>query len=125
MRPSTHANGLTFDRQGRLLVAGWASRSVWRVEADGSVQTLASEFGGKKINSPNDIVVQSNGAIWFTDSPGALYNPGMEADDLQQYLDFQGVFRIGPEGSPAASRRSATRCIPTGSPSRPTRRRCT
>ena len=99
MRPSTHANGLTFDREGRLLVAGWASRSVWRVEPDGRRYTLASEFGGRKINSPNDIVVQSNGAIWFTDSPGALYNPGMEAEDLQQYLDFQGVFRIGPEGS--------------------------
>src|SRR5262249_6549208 len=102
MPPSTRANGLTFDREGRLLVAGWASRSVWRIEADGSVGTLASKFEGKKINSPNDIVVQSNGAIWFTDSPGALYNPGMEADDLQQYLDFQGVFRIGPDGTLSA-----------------------
>jgi sugar lactone lactonase YvrE len=96
--PTTHANGLTFDRQGRLLVAGWASRSVWRIEADGSVTTLASHYRGKKINSPNDIVVQSDGSIWFTDSPGALYNPGMEAEDLQQYLDFQGVFRIAPDG---------------------------
>ena len=96
--PTTHANGLTFDREGRLLVAGWASRSVWRLEPDGSMTTLASRYRGKKINSPNDIVVQSDGSIWFTDSPGALYNPGMEADDLQQYLDFQGVFRITPDG---------------------------
>ena len=96
--PTTHANGLTFDREGRLLVAGWASRSVWRIEADGAVTTLASRYRGKKINSPNDIVVQSDGSIWFTDSPGALYNPGMEAGDLQQYLDFQGVFRIAPDG---------------------------
>ncbi len=98
LEPSTHANGLTFDREGRLLVAGWASRSVWRVERDGSRKTLASRYEGKKINSPNDIVVSSDGSIWFTDSPGALYNPGMESDDVQQYLDFQGVFRIAPDG---------------------------
>ena len=44
IRPSTKANGLTFDKQGRLCVAGWASRSVWRVERDGSVTTLASHY---------------------------------------------------------------------------------
>lgn len=97
IRPSTKANGLTFDRQGRLCVAGWASRSVWRVERDGSVTTLASHYRGQRINSPNDIVVRSDGAIYFTDSPGALYNVGMAAEDLQQYLDFQGVFRISPD----------------------------
>src|SRR5205823_1797307 len=80
IRPSGKANGLTFDRQGRLCVAGWASRSVWRVEADGSVKTLASHHEGKKINSPNDIVVRSDGSIYFTDSPGALYNVGMAAE---------------------------------------------
>ena len=98
IHPSGKANGMTFDRQGRLNIAGWASRSVWRVEADGSVTTLASLYEGKKINSPNDIVVKSDGAIYFTDSPGALYNPAMAAEDLQQYLDFQGVFRISPDG---------------------------
>jgi gluconolactonase len=99
IHPSGKANGLTFDRQGRLCVAGWASRSVWRVETDGSVTTLASLYEGRKINSPNDIVVKSDGAIYFTDSPGALYNPAMAAEDLQQYLDFQGVFRVAPDGS--------------------------
>jgi len=98
IRPSTKANGLTFDREGRLCVAGWASRSVWRVERDGGVKTLASHYEGKKINSPNDIVVKSDGAIYFTDSPGALYNVGMAAEDVQQYLDFAGVFRIAPDG---------------------------
>lgn len=98
IRPSGKANGLTFDREGRLCVAGWASRTVWRVEADGSVKTLASHCKGRKINSPNDIVVRSDGSIYFTDSPGALYNVGMAAEDLQQYLDFQGVFRISPGG---------------------------
>jgi len=99
IRPSTKANGLTFDREGRLCVAGWASRSVWRVEHDGRVTPLASHFEGKRINSPNDIVVRSDGAIYFTDSPGALYNVGMAAEDVQQYLDFQGVFRISPDGT--------------------------
>jgi len=99
IRPSTKANGLTFDKEGRLCVAGWASRSVWRVEGDGSVTTLASHYRGKRINSPNDIVVRSDGAIYFTDSPGALYNVGMASEDLQQYLDFQGVFRISPDGA--------------------------
>ena len=99
LRPSTKANGLTFDREGRLCVAGWASRSVWRVEPDGKVTTLASHYQGKRINSPNDIVVRSDGAIYFTDSPGALYNVGMAAEDVQQYLDFQGVFRISPDGT--------------------------
>src|SRR5712664_3799301 len=78
IRPSTKANGLTFDKEGRLCVAGWASRSVWRVERDGSVTTLASHYGGKRINSPNDIVVRSDGAIYFTDSPypnGLAFTP--------------------------------------------------
>jgi gluconolactonase len=98
IRPSGKANGLTFDRHGRLCVAGWASRSVWRVETDGGVKTLASHYEGKRINSPNDIVVRSDGAIYFTDSPGALYNVGMAAEDVQQYLDFAGVFKIAPDG---------------------------
>ena len=99
IRPSNKANGLTFDKEGRLCVAGWASRSVWRVEHDGSVKTLASHYQGKRINSPNDIVVRSDGSIYFTDSPGALYNVGMASEDLQQHLDFQGVFRISPDGA--------------------------
>src|SRR5204862_1054640 len=72
IRPSRKANGLTFDKEGRLCVAGWASRSVWRAESDGKVTTLASHYEGKRIKSPNDIVVRSDGAIYFTDSPGAL-----------------------------------------------------
>lgn len=89
IRPSTKANGLTFDAQGRLLVAGWASRSIWCVEPDGSITTLASHYEGKKMNSPNDIVVKSDGSIYWTDSPGALFNVGMAGDDVQQYLPFR------------------------------------
>jgi gluconolactonase len=97
-RPSTKANGLTYDAQGRLLVAGWASRSIWRVEHDGSITTLASHYDGRKLNSPNDIVVRSDGAIYWTDSPGALFNVGMAGDDVQQHLPFQGVFRLDADG---------------------------
>lgn len=97
MRPSTKANGLTFDREGRLLAAGWASRSIWRVEPDGSVTTLASHYEGGKLNSPNDIAVKSDGSIWWTDSPGALFNVGMAGDDVQQHLPFQGVFRLSAD----------------------------
>lgn len=99
MSPTGHANGMTFDHNGRLLVAGWSSRTVWRREKDGSQATLASHFEGKKINTPNDIVVKSDGAIYWTDSDGGLYIPGMEGEDVQKYLDFSGVFRISPDGT--------------------------
>jgi gluconolactonase len=94
-----HANGTTFDRQGRLLVAGWSSRTVWRRDQDGSLVTIASHYEGKKLNTPNDIVVRSDGSIYFTDSDGGLFIPGMEGEDLQKYLDVSGVYRIGPDGS--------------------------
>jgi gluconolactonase len=99
LRPSGKANGMTYDRQGRLVVAGWASRTVWRMEPDGSIVTLASRYQGKKINTPNDIVAKSDGAIYWTDPPMAMYIPGMAGDDVQRYLDFIGVFRLSPDGS--------------------------
>jgi gluconolactonase len=98
LKPSSHANGMTFDQQGRLTVAGWSKRSVWRFEHDGSITTIASHYQGKKINSPNDIVVKSDGSTWFTDSAGGLVIPGMVAEDVQRYLPFQGVYRITPDG---------------------------
>jgi gluconolactonase len=98
LRPSVKANGLALDRENRLLVAGWGGRTVFRFEKEGSRTTLADRWGGKKLNSPNDIVVKSDGSIWFTDPPGGLLNVGMVGDDLQRYLDIQGVFRISPDG---------------------------
>ena len=98
LKPSAHADGMALDLDDRLVVAGWAGRTVFRIEKDGSVKTLASHFEGKKLNSPNDIVVRSDGSIYFTDSPGGLVNVGMVGDDLQKYLDIQGVFRISPDG---------------------------
>lgn len=98
MHPSGYADGMTLDREGRLIVAGWSSRNVWRLEKDGSQTMLATHFEGKKINAPNDIVMKSDGAIYFTDPAGGMMIPGMIAEDCQQYLDFNGVFRISPDG---------------------------
>jgi gluconolactonase len=99
MRPSGHANGMTFDLQGRLTLAGWCNRTVFRFEHDGSLTTLASHYDGKKLNSPNDIVVKSDGSTYWTDSAGGLGIPGMVAEDIQRYLDVQGVYRLTPDGA--------------------------
>lgn len=99
MAPSGKADGMTLDREGRLVVAGWGSRTVWREEHDGRCVVLASHYQGKKLNTPNDIVVKSDGAIYWTDPTGGLTNPGMCGDDVQQYLDFNGVYRLSPDGS--------------------------
>ena len=98
LRPSVKANGMALDRENRLVVAGWGGRTVFRFEKDGSRRTLADRWEGKKLNSPNDIVVKSDGSIWFTDPPGGLLNVGMVGDDLQKYLEVQGVFRISLDG---------------------------
>ena len=98
VHPSRHANGMTFDREGRLVVAGWSQRTIWRIEHDGSFTTIASRYEGKKFNSPNDIVVRSDGSVYWTDSAGGLVIPGMVGEDMQRQLDIQGVFRLTPQG---------------------------
>ncbi|MES2561212.1 MAG: SMP-30/gluconolactonase/LRE family protein [Pseudomonadota bacterium] len=98
MKPSAKANGLALDAEGRVVVCGWSGRTVFRIEHDGSVTTLAHQWQGKKLNSPNDIVVHSNGWIYFTDPPGGLLNVAMVGADLQKYHDIQPVFRVSPDG---------------------------
>ena len=66
-KPSNHANGHTRDRQGRLISCEHSGRRVSRTEYDGSITVLMDRFEGKRLNSPNDIVVKSDGSIWFTD----------------------------------------------------------
>src|SRR5689334_1440126 len=66
-RPSGHANGNTRDRQGRLVTCEHLSRRVTRTEYDGSIAVLCDRYEGKRLNSPNDVVVKSDGSIWFTD----------------------------------------------------------
>ena len=66
-KPSNNANGNTRDRQGRLVTCEHGTRRVTRTEYDGSITILADRFEGKRLNSPNDVVVKSDGSIWFTD----------------------------------------------------------
>ncbi len=66
-RPSNYANGNTRDRQGRLVTCEHDSRRVTRTEYDGRITVLCDNFEGKRLNSPNDVVVKSDGSIWFTD----------------------------------------------------------
>ncbi len=94
--PSGHSNGLAFDRQGRLIACEHSNRQVSRTEADDTIVTLAHTYEGKKLNSPNDAVVKSDGSIFFTDPPYGLSArfgiPGT------QELAFQGVYRLLPDG---------------------------
>ncbi|WP_439616736.1 SMP-30/gluconolactonase/LRE family protein [Shinella sp.] len=66
-QPSNFSNGNTTDRQGRLLTCEHGGRRVSRTEHDGSITTIAERWNGKRLNSPNDVVVRSDGSIWFTD----------------------------------------------------------
>jgi gluconolactonase len=92
--PSNMANGLTYDRQGRLLACEHAVSRVTRTELDGTITILASYYEGKELNSPNDIVVKSDGGIYFTDPPyGRAEFYGVPRP---QELTFQGVYRIDP-----------------------------
>ncbi len=68
-KPSGHANGNTVDRQGRLITCEHGGRRVVRTEHDGRLAVLAARFDGKRLNSPNDVVVTADGSIWFTDPP--------------------------------------------------------
>jgi len=85
------ANGLTRDPQGRLVACEGLTRRVVREERDGSVTVVASSFQGKRINKPNDVVVKSDGAIYFTDPWNILPVPN------QWDLQFNGVFRVAPD----------------------------
>src|SRR5918996_5108161 len=67
-RPSNFANGNTRDRQGRLVTCEHGRR-ITRTEHDGTIAVLMDSYGGRRLNSPNDVVVRSDGAIWFTDPP--------------------------------------------------------
>ncbi len=85
------SNGLALDRQGRLVVTAMNDRTVYRLEADGSRTVLADRFEGKRFNGPNDIVVKSNGAIYFTDSVWGLRGA---AKDPARELPFSGFFLV-------------------------------
>ena len=88
---SGQANGNALDLQGRLVTCEHENRRVSRTEPDGTVIPLATHYEGKRLNSPNDIVCRSDGSVYFSDPPY-----GVKAE-LRE-LDFQGVFRVSPDG---------------------------
>ncbi|MCY0096734.1 SMP-30/gluconolactonase/LRE family protein [Hoeflea ulvae] len=93
--PSNNSNGNTVDRQGRLVSCEHLTRRVTRTEHDGSITVLADSFAGKRLNSPNDVVVHSDGSIWFTDpSYGILTD--YEGDVCEPELGGNHVYRIDP-----------------------------
>ncbi len=94
--PSNYANGHTRDRQGRLLSCEHGTRRVTRTELDGSITVIADSYQGKRLNSPNDIVVTADGAIWFSDPHYGI---------MTNYEGFAGeqelpchVYRVDPSG---------------------------
>lgn len=95
-RESSHgANGLTLDREGRLLTCEHTSRRVTRTEKNGSLTVLADKYGKKRLNSPNDLVVHTSGAVFFTDPPWGLGDGPKKYDDHpDKELPFNGVFRL-------------------------------
>ena len=91
LEPTNRANGLTRDLQGRLLACEHDSRRVTRLELDGSLTVIANNFQGRQLNRPNDIIVKSDGCIYFTD-PWTSPNPPQQWD-----LTFSGVYRVTPD----------------------------
>jgi gluconolactonase len=93
-KPSNNSNGNTRDRQGRLVTCEHGGRRVTRTELDGKVTVLIDSFGGKPLNSPNDVVVKSDGSIWFTDPPFGIlghYEGNQAAPELHP-----NVYRLDP-----------------------------
>ncbi|MBZ5582875.1 MAG: SMP-30/gluconolactonase/LRE family protein [Acidobacteriia bacterium] len=89
------SNGLAADRQGRIIICEHGNRRVTRLEKNGAVTVLAATYGGKRLNSPNDVVVKSDGSIYFTDPPSGLRGGD---NDAAKELPFNGVYRVTPEG---------------------------
>ena len=108
-KPSNMANGNTYDRRGRMLTCEHATSRVTRTDANGAISVLATHFDGKELNSPNDIVVKSDGRIYFTDPTfGRVPFYGVER---KPELSFRGVYRMDEDGGDLSS-------SPTISPSR-------
>ena len=92
-KPSGNANGHTRDRQGRIIACEHGGRRVIRYEYDGAITVIADSYQGKRLNSPNDVVVKSDGSIWFTDPPfgiGGFY----EGEKHTPELPHTNVYRV-------------------------------
>ncbi len=96
--PSGKANGNALDKQGRILTCEHFNRRVTRTEPDGTIVPLVSQYKGKRFNSPNDIIVKSDGSIYFTDPPFGLPMIKEKGWEELQELGYYGVFRLSPDG---------------------------
>ncbi|MAF40147.1 MAG: gluconolactonase [Chloroflexi bacterium] len=90
--PSFGTNGMTFDKQGNLVICESDNRQIMRRQADGSYTAIATHVGGKRLNRPNDIVGRSDGTLYFTD-------PGGRLSEEEKELDYSGVHIIAPSGA--------------------------
>jgi gluconolactonase len=96
-RPSNHSNGNTRDRQGRLVSCEHSGRRVSRTEHDGRITTLVDSYAGKRLNSPNDVVVKADGSVWFTDPSYGIMS---DYEGFQAEPEYGGanVFCLDLEG---------------------------
>ncbi|RUV98151.1 MULTISPECIES: SMP-30/gluconolactonase/LRE family protein [unclassified Mesorhizobium] len=93
--PSNNANGNTVDFQGRLVTCEHRARRVDRTEHDGSISVIADRFEGRRLNSPNDVVVRSDGTVWFSDPPYGIATD-YEGDRAEQEIEGCHVYRADP-----------------------------
>jgi gluconolactonase len=97
-QPSGYSNGSTLDAQGRLVTCEHGGRRVSRTEHDGSISTIADRVDGKRLNSPNDAVVRSDGSIWFTD-PAYGIDSDYEGHQAESEIGSCNVYRVDPISS--------------------------
>lgn len=96
-KPCAQSNGLAWDRQGRLIVCEHATSTLTRTETDGRSIVIGSHHDGKELNSPNDVVVKSDGGIYFTDP--TYGRAEYYGNPRPTQLDFRGIYRAEPDGS--------------------------
>lgn len=94
--PAGYTNGHTVDRQGRLISCEHGNRRVTRTEHDGSITVIADRFDGKRLNSPNDVVVKSDGTIWFTDPSYGILSD-YEGHKSESEIGRNNVYRVEPD----------------------------
>jgi len=97
-QPANYSNGNTVDRQGRLVTCEHGGRRVTRTEHDGTISVITDRFDGKRYNSPNDVVVRSDGTIWFTD-PTYGIDTDYEGHKAPAEQDGSHVYRVNLDGS--------------------------
>ncbi len=93
--PARYPNGRTIDRQGRVVTCRQGARRVERTEHDGSTTVLADRWDGRRLNSPNDVVVSADGAVWFTDPPYGI-TTDYEGERAEPEIDGCHVYRVDP-----------------------------